>query len=348
MKLNHEQLSTSLKRELKPVYLLCGDEVLLVQEALDAVKTVGNAAGFTERVVLSVEAGFDWGLFNQAYQNTSLLSDKQCIELRLSSTKGNATKRNASNRNDIAKDILSACLEHPRTDKLLLIVTGKLDAALQKNTWYKIIEKIGVVVTIYPLQPQQVLSWITQRLQKMGLQADSEGTQLLAMATQGNLLATAREIEKLALLYASDDTTPRKLTAEHIRTAIADSARYDVFNLADAVLGADPSQVLRILQVLKAETMEPTLILWALLREIRQLIQLQQALAQGKTLSVVLNEQGVWEKRKSYVSQALRRLSLESLYVILQQAAHIDRVIKGAAIGNVWDELMKLSLALSS
>jgi DNA polymerase-3 subunit delta len=332
MKLGYDQLLPNLKRGLLPVYLIAGDETLLVQEASDAVKAAAQAAGFSERIQFSIETGFDWGLFKQAYQNTSLFSDKQCIELQMPSTK----------LTDMGKNSLTSYLERPCADKLLLIVTGKMDAGSQKNTWYKMLEKMGVVVTVYGLQPPQMAAWISQRLQKAGLQADAEGVQLLAAATQGNLLATAREIDKLALLY-----TNVKLSVEHVRTAIADSARYDVFNLADAVLQADHQQVVHIVQALKAEAAEPTLVLWALARDIRQLLQVQSAVSAGKALGQALNEQGVWEKRKPWMSQTLRRHSRESLYATLQQAANVDRMIKGAAVGYVWDELMKLALGVA-
>ncbi len=332
MKLNYEQLFTHLKRGLLPAYVLTGDEPLLLQEASDAVLAAAIAAGYSERLRFSAEPGFDWGLFQQAYQNTSLFGDQQYIELHLPSAK----------LTEAGKEALMRYMERPSTHKILVITTGKIDAAGQKNNWYKMIEKLGAIVTIYPLQPSQLQPWIVQRLQKLGLEADMPTIQLLALRTQGNLLAAAQEIEKLSLLYVRG-----KLTLEQVAQASSDNARYDIFNLADAVLQGNVQLSVRMMLALKAEAQEPTLVLWALLREIRQLIQVQQSVAAGKTLAQGLVEHNVWEKRKPWVSQALKRHALPALYGALQHAAQIDRVIKGAVPGNVWDQLIDLALKLA-
>ncbi len=54
-----EQLDASLSRELRPLYVIHGDEPLLALEAADAIRA--RASGFSERVFLAAERGFDWG-----------------------------------------------------------------------------------------------------------------------------------------------------------------------------------------------------------------------------------------------------------------------------------------------
>jgi DNA polymerase III subunit delta len=61
-----------------------------------------------------------------------------------------------------------------------------------------------------------------------GLNADDAACQFLAERLEGNLLAAAQEIERLALLYGKDST----LDLETLRAAVADSARFDSFRLS--------------------------------------------------------------------------------------------------------------------
>lgn len=332
MKIHHDQLSANLERSLAPVYLIAGEEILFLQEAENTIRMAGMKAGFSERVRFTIDAGFDWSLFQQASQSISLFSDKQCIELNLS----------AGKLSEVGKKILCDYLQNPRSNKLLIIRTGKLDTALQKTLWYKAIEKIGVVIPVWPLAAAQMPAFIQQRLQKVGLQTDAAGLQLLAMRTEGNLLATVQEIEKLSLLYPKGH-----LTVEQLQEASSNNARYNVFSLIDVVLQGKSEAIVRVLKGLQEEAVEPILILWALTREARQWAQWLQAMEKGKTLAQMLAGNFVMEKRKHLITRVLQQHSLMSIYHCLQRAAHIDKVIKGAAIGAVWDELNILALSLS-
>jgi DNA polymerase-3 subunit delta len=331
MKIQYEQLTNHLRR-LAPAYLIAGEEILLIQEARQAIRDAAAKKGFTERVSFTVDNQFDWQAFQQNLQNRSLFSEQQLLELDLS----------AGKLNDAGKTILLNYFQHSYPDKLLIIRTGKLDANLQKNAWYKIVEKQGVVVPIWPIAPAQLPAWLQRRLQNVGLQADAESLELLAIRTQGNLLAAAQEIEKLSLLYPHG-----RLTIQQIEQSSSNNARYDVFNLTDAILTAEPNGVLRVLQGLQEEGAEPTLILWALAREARQWLQWLIAQQQGYALSQIISGNFALEKKKNSIARALQRHTVASLQHHLQQAAQIDRCIKGAEPGNVWQLFKDLALGMT-
>jgi DNA polymerase-3 subunit delta len=129
--------------------------------------------------------------------------------------------------------------------------------------------------------------------------------------------------------------------------AVVDSARYDVFGLVDAALIGDVARVSRMVAGLRAEGSEPVVILWALARELRLLLDIAAAMADGASLSSQLARLRVWDKRKPCVSAAMQRLRQPALRAMLARAARLDRVIKGKAAGNVWDELLQLVLMLA-
>lgn len=332
MQLRPEQLAAHLQSTLAPIYLVSGEVPLLMQEACDAIRMTASQRGYSERQILQAEAGFAWTQLTTAAQTLSLFSEKQLLEIRV--TGGQV--------GDAGSKALQAYAEHLPADKILLLVMGKLESSSQRTNWFQTLLKVGAIIQIWPIDITQLPRWVAQRLAAAGLQAEETGIQLLAERAEGNLLAAAQEIEKLRLLYGSG-----KLTAEDIAQAMSDSARFDVFTLSDAALQGDSKRVMRILTGLQEEGVEPTIVLWALAREIRSLAVQSYILTQGVAVEKILQEQKVWEKRKPLVRAALQRHSFMIWRQLLQQASNVDRTIKGLIKGNVWDMLAQLSLAIT-
>src|SRR5690606_5534353 len=188
----------------------------------------------------------------------------------------------------------------PPQDTVLLVISGKVD---KKNKWVGALEGTGVFVEFWPIEAAQLPRWIEARMARAGLAADREAAQLLADRVEGNLLAAAQEIDKLALLVEGS-----RADAEAVRNAVTDSARFDIFQLADAALAADAARALRMLDALRTEGAEAVLVCWALAREIRMLAEMAFKVAGGQSPERVTAS--VWpKKRQPVVARALQRLS---------------------------------------
>jgi DNA polymerase-3 subunit delta len=329
--LRADQLAAHLQRSLAPVYFIHGDETLLVNECADAVRAAARAQGYSERQVFSVEAGFDWNSLLAASDSLSLFAERRILELRLPSGKPGKE----------GTQILRDYAGRPAPDTLLLIISGKLESAARRSKWALALEQAGVSIAIWPVEAAQLPGWIDARMRAHGMRASRAALQLIAERVEGNLLAAAQEIEKLYLLRGAGE-----LDADSVAELVADSARYDVFGLADAALAGDATHAQRILSGLRAEGVDPVLVLWALAREIRTLTTMAREL-QGRGLTQVLAAHQVWDKRKPLVSAVLQRIRGRQWWSLLQQCAQLDRVIKGRAAGNAWDELLQLTLSLA-
>lgn len=331
-KVRADQLTGALKRQLASVYLVSGDEPLLVQEACDAIRKAARAKGFSERERYHVENNFDWGRLLTEANSLSLFAERKILELRIDNGKPGTEGGKA----------LATYLENPSEDNLLLIVMPKIDGAGQRSKWFKVLEQAGVFVQVWPISGAQLPRWIEQRLSKAGLQADPQAIDMLCSRVEGNLLAADQEIEKLKLL-APDG----RVSAEVIASAVADSARYDVFDLTDKALQGNARAAVKTLQGLRGEGTDATVILWALAREVRSLANLAQAQQQGQSFDSACKQAGVWDKRKPVMQGCLRRLQLGQLQMLLRKANGIDKAIKGLRNASPWDELLDLTLNLS-
>ncbi|WAD25730.1 DNA polymerase III subunit delta [Pseudomonadaceae bacterium T75] len=336
MKLPPAQLGKHLQGSLAPVYVVSGDEHLLCQEACDAIRAACRQQAFSERQVLSVESGFDWGQLLEAGANLSLFAERRLLELRIPSGKPG----------DKGAAALLHYLARPAEDTVLLISLPKLDGSTQKTKWAKALidGKDVQFLQVWPVDAAQLPQWIRQRLSQAGLAADQEAVELIAARVEGNLLAAAQEIEKLKLL-AEDG----RVTADTVQAAVANSARYDVFGLIDAALQGHPEHSLRMLEGLRGEGIEAPVILWALARELRLLANIAQQYAQGVPLERAFNQARppVWDKRRPLVSKALQRHDVAGWQRLLMAAQLIDEQIKGQAEGDPWIGLSNICLQLS-
>ncbi|QXI39093.1 DNA polymerase III subunit delta [Pseudomonas xantholysinigenes] len=336
MKLAPAQLNKHLQGSLAPVYIVSGDDPLLCQEAADAIRTAARQQGYDERQVFSADANFDWGNLLLAGASLSLFAQRRLLELRLPSGKPGDKG---------AAALIEYCAK-PAEDTLLLISLPKLDGSAQKTKWGKALIEGGQCqfIQIWPVDAQQLPQWINQRLSQAGLSAQRDAVDLIAARVEGNLLAAAQEIEKLKLLAEGN-----QITVETVQAAVADSARFDVFGLVDAILNGEAAHALRMLEGLRGEGVEPPVILWALARELRLLAGLAQQFSQGVPLDKAFSQARppVWDKRRPLVSKALQRLSAQRWAQLLQDAQRIDAQIKGQADGSPWTGLSRLSLLMA-
>ena len=328
-----EQLSGRLKQGSHALVWVSGDESLLVQEACDVVREFARSEGFGEREVMDAGANFNWDQLFTAGSALSLFADRKLIDLRLPTAK----------LEEEARAALEAYLTNPNPDYLLLLTTAKIDKASQATKWFKTLESKALFCQIWPISEQQLPQWIKQRLAQHGLTADSDALQLLADRVEGNLLAAAQEIEKLLL-----QTSATHLDVQTIMAAVADSSRYNVFDLTEACLAGNSSRALKILAHLQAEGDECLMLVGMLCKEIRALASMREEIDHGQNIHAVMQNHRVWNNRTQMVSSALQKHTRTSLQTLLDKARIVDQSVKGLLDYKPWDELAGVVLGLSN
>jgi DNA polymerase-3 subunit delta len=332
MRLKSEQLDGALQ-SLAAVYLVSGDEPLQLGESADAIRKAAKNAGYNTREVFSVESGFEWNELLVAADSFSIFADKKLIDLRIPSGKPGI---------EGAKVLCDYCQRLP-DDTILLITTGKLTASTLKSKWCQSIERAGVIVQVWPLEGANLIRWLQRRAQTRGLQIEQNGIKVLASRIEGNLLAASQEIEKLYILHGEG-----VISQQAVEDAVTDSSRFDVFKLTDCVLTGRVSRVVKIINGLKAEGIAAPVVLWALARETRMLINIKIALGQGKNKDLVFKKNGLWDKRKQLVNAVLPRMEMKDLQQALLLSSKIDRQIKGQERGDCWETMLSLCLLFPS
>ncbi len=334
MALNQAQLQQRLAREsLPPVILLASAEPLLLLEAGDAVRARARDQGYGERTVFEVDENFDWGLILAEVATLSLFSPRRLIELRLPT--GRPGKEGGA--------LLAQMAEQSASDVLMLVQAGQWSRAHEETAWVRAIDRHGWLVPMWPIKPHEMPRWIEHRLNSHGLRADAAAIAVLSERVEGNLLAAAQEVDKLALLQPKG-----MIDAAAMQSLVADSARFDVFGLVETAMGGDAGHALRILAGLRGEGAQvPALMAW-IASQLSLLARLSAVQAQRGNLSQAMQKAGLWQSKQAVFQRALARGRQSDFEQLLAQAARIDRLGKGQERGDVWRELERLIVGIAA
>ena len=334
MQVRVEQLPDEIKRKgLSSVYLISGDEPLQLNEASDFIRNKARELGIEERVVLDVATGFEWNRLIEENASMSLFSSRRLIELRMGSSKPGRE----------GGKILTEYAEQLAGENVLLITCNKLEKQVQKSKWYKSLDKVGVTTQVWPIDAEKLPNWIRQRIKKYNKTIAEDAAQLIADRVEGNMLAASQEIDKLCLLVDNDE-----ITVEDVASAVTDSTRFDVFDLIECAYANKTKRLLRMLDGLKSEGMDPMAIYGPLMWDYRRLCTIGYHLSNGHSLEKLFADYRIWNnKHKQAIKSILHRHNIKKLHTLLKQANALDRTIKSAGKHTAWDALLSLLLAFS-
>lgn len=333
MQIYPEKLAQHFQKSVAPIYLITGDEPLLIQEACDTVRASLKERGYLERELHHAETGFDWSSLLYSANSMSLFAEKKLVEVRATSAKPN----------DAAKEVMLQISGQANEDTVFLFVMPKIDKNTMRAKWYKALDNVGVHVPIWPIEGNRLGGWLNARFKMAGLQASREVVDLMMERIEGNLLAAVQEIERLKLI-----STNSRIEVNDVLEGVADSARYDIFKLLDVVQVGDSVKAVRMLQGLRNEGVETLFIVNMLMRQLRSLETMRGELDSGQSMQAVLKKNRIWQKQQAVTTRCLERHSLDSLRSMIVATGQIDRMVKGLEIGDPWRALGTVLLSLSS
>ncbi len=318
---------------LPSVILIAGDEPLLVQECADAVREKAKKEGYSEREVLDAEGSFDWNRLTQGLASLSLFASRRLFDLRLPSGKPGK---------DGSEAIRDYCA-NPPPDTVLLI-TSQDWSRQHAGKWSEAVAATGHLVIVWPLKANELPDWLGARLRRKGLAATPEALERLVERVEGNLLAAAQEIDKLALLV---DKNAGPIDLETLERLVAEASRYDVFKLVDAALAGDAARVPRVLAGLRGEGEAVAGLLGFILKEVGMIAGFAAVQASGGNVLAEMRAAKLWESKMAQYKRALDRHPPAAWQRFAIAAGEVERIAKGRASGDAWRGLERLLLAIA-
>ncbi|MYE22713.1 MAG: DNA polymerase III subunit delta [Gammaproteobacteria bacterium] len=318
--------SNQLQRHLDagrfaPIYLVSGDEPLLVDEACASIVAAAEANGFSDRTRfdLAVDGGLEEALAGAA--NLSLFASKRMLDIRLPA-KGLDRK---------GSDTIRRYLGSPPPSTMVLCRAVGLDWRTKSSAWHRAIDKAGAVVQVWPVGARELPRWLDQRCRASGLHLDGEAISILAERVEGNLLAATQEIEKLRLSGRAGT-----IGADEMRDAVGDSAHFDTFQMIDAAFAGQGGRACRMARVLRQDGIPIFMVMGALVNQLRR----AREVAAGGSPRMPRN-------RAQQVKRAVQRLGADRIDALLRAAAVLDLQSKGMLRGDAWQSLERMVVAIA-
>ncbi|HEY0563903.1 MAG TPA: DNA polymerase III subunit delta [Methylophilus sp.] len=332
MLISPHQLKQHLTHVHTALYVIAGDEPLAKAECLDQIRLAARQQGAEERTSFTVERQFNWAQITQFNQNFSLFSARRILEITIANGKPGVDGGKA----------LTELASQPMPDTTTIVVLPTLEREAKNSTWYNQLLSHGIVIELKDMAVAQLPNWIADRLAKQQQSADAASLAFIAHQVEGNMLAAHQEIQKLGLLYP-----PGLMSAEQVREAVLNVARFDAFQLGEAMLEGDSERTVRILNGLQEEGEQAVAVMNPLIWLIRPLLKLKQAEARGEQMQSAMSNARIFGDRQPLMKRAVQRLSLRQVEAALHKLTEIDRMAKGVMAGDAWLEISRLCFGLA-
>ena len=324
------QLPELLRKEIAPFYLVFGEEPFQESQCVQHIKFTAKQQGFEEVIKFSLLPGFDWQELLAQYNSMSLFSARTLIELDLNQQKPGTLGSNAF------KQIYSQL----NSDVVMIIKGQKASQEIQRSAWFKGLEKQGVFVPCYELTGQHLQRWLDNQAKQLRIALTLDAKKQLLQATEGNLLATFQELEKLALLFPS-----QQIIDEQILTGLLNQSKFDIYDLNNAILIGKKSKITQIMVKLAEDHTEPNTLIWALNKLQNTLFSIKKGVIQGQNITALFKQHGIWKNQQSLTQQAIERLSLSQLEQIALLLAQLDRSYKRAELVTPYQAILHVALS---
>ncbi|OEF26274.1 DNA polymerase III subunit delta [Vibrio rumoiensis] len=332
MRIFADKLAEHLERKQYPIYLVMGNEPLLLQESRDLINKHAKSVGFFEKQRFVLDKQLDWNDVFDCCQALSLFSNQQVIELEIPEAGLSAAA---------AKELITLSgMLNP--DILLVVVSNKALSRAQENTkWFKALHTNGVLVSCNSPELRQLPQFVQLRCRKLKLVPDAEAIQMLAQWHEGNLLALAQSLEKLALIYPDG-----KLTLPRVEAALSRHNHFTPFQWTDALLAGQAKRAQRILRQLHAEGQEAIILLRTLQKELFLLLEMKQSFDQKVHMGKIFDQYRIWQNKRPMYTACLQRLNAHHIQRQIHSLTQLELSVKTTFDQDPWPQLSQISIEI--
>jgi DNA polymerase-3 subunit delta len=309
-------LNQALAKGVAPIYLIDGEETLLVDEAAKLVEVAALGTGLRDfnldKFQLG-EAGAD-AILN-ALATLPMMADRRVVVVRC--PKG---------LDDATLEALAGYAESPSPRAtLVLAVTGKVNANLKLP---RAVKKLGGLYRFEPLKPREVPAWIIDHTASIGFAIRPDAAAMLADCSGTDLLALSTQIDKLIAYTAGK----RPIERGDVDAVVERTREEVVWDLTDAVGEGNLQKALATLDSLLEHAQSPIAVAALLTRHLRQLWTVKCAARKGMAPDQIAAEHKIHPFVAKKLLAQTHRFDDDTLKAHFDRLFRADRDLKSSKL----------------
>ncbi len=323
-RINAENIAFHLSKNIVPLYILSGNDLLLVDESKNEIITSAQAVGFDEKFTFDIDAHFNFETLMEKVQSVGLFSSKQLFILNF----GENISAN------ISKKLQQFCTML-NDDILLILHFPKLTLAHQKAKWFTQITEQSisnaVLVNCTTIAPAKMPEFINNRCKKLQISLSKDALTFLIFNFENNLIALNQCLQTLQLMGIKTE-----ITVKEIEQTIENSSQFTPFQLIDALLEGKIKRAFRILKHIENEETPPLMLVRLIQKELITLLELGSSSFKGdlhqpfntSDFSYQCEQMKIWQSKRSFYLAFLQRKTPMALLDIIKHLANTERALK--------------------
>lgn len=329
MQIKQQMLAQQVQKRIAPLYMLIGQDNYLLDDSLATIKSAIKKVHEYDEKIISIQAADDWNQVREEASSYSLFSDTVLLNIFFDKKSIDAA----------GKKVLTECLNSINSRCFIIIRAPNVPA--KQLQWLSSHEQ-AIVSVAYPLNAATMKNWIATQLRNKTINFDPQVPDIIHQYTQGNMLACAQVIEKIAL--CNDPNS--KINIQQAREHLSDQCDHNLFELVDACLLGQGDKAIQVLRHAANNKTEATLVLWMLTQEIRTITQLANLLQQRVDIRTACSQLKIWPQRITMYQASCNRLNQNALHQLHRYCYSIDEHIKSSLNTQVWNSLENLALSV--
>jgi DNA polymerase-3 subunit delta len=319
--------------KLLPVYLFVGDERLLRDRAIEAVRkaALGNGvAAFNEDKFTAGEATVD--KIVSAARTVPMMAPKRFVHVRSlerwdkqKAGEEDATSDDDENKSTSPLDELHDYAKASIDSTVVVLVATKLDG---RRRLVALARKTGFLVECNPLDAHELVAWIEEAVAERGKDIDRETAALIAELVGPELSPIVDAIERLSLFVGDGGKT---IDDDAVRQCVVRTSTSDTWSVVAAIQRRDLASALATLKEAYDPRDRGLPMLGAIAWSIRQLAKYKTALDEGASSGEASRRAAAFSpSRVRELEQRSRALKPRDLERWLTVLAETDLALKGS------------------
>ena len=332
MQIYYNKLEKQLENELKPVYIISGNEIYQEESCIEKILVAAKKDNYLEHQILYVEKSFDWNSFDEKNSNLSLFSEKKIIELRfLTKTVGLTAEKK-----------INEYINSINNENIIILRLPALKSSDYKKKYLGQNNNNVGLIRLYPITKKNMIDELNLSIKKYNYKIDVNCLNFIVDLYEGNMVAANQALIKLDLMT----NNMSEVNLDFLKKVFSKDVDFEATNLVDYSLEGDVSKVETCFNFLKQNDYPTQYVIWSFIRSFRTILFNIEAINSGKSLEEILKN--IWPyERKNLMSHSLKKLNSNKIESYLGILVRIDMQSKNILSGNTWDSIYDLSISVA-